>query len=44
MLLGEGVTVDLDEELDEAAQQERDKLRAQFNPDDLAQYVIKGKA
>jgi len=42
--LGEGVTADLDEELDEAAQQEREKLRAQFRPEDLAQYAIKGKA
>lgn len=43
VLLGEGVTADLDEELDEAAQQEREKMKAQFRPEDLAQYAIKGE-
>lgn len=42
-LLGEGVTMGLDEELDEAARQEREKMRAQFRPEDLAQYAIKGE-
>lgn len=42
-LLGEGVTVGLDEELDEAARQEREKMRAAFRPEDLAQYTIKGE-
>ena len=42
-MLGEGVTVDLDQELDEAAQRERDKIRAQFRPEDLLQYSIKGE-
>jgi hypothetical protein len=42
-LLGEGVTVGLDEELDEAARQEREKMRAAFRPEDLAQYAIKGE-
>jgi hypothetical protein len=37
------VTVGLDEELDEAARQEREKMRAQFRPEDLAQYAIKGE-
>lgn len=41
--MGEGVTANLDEELDEAAQQEREKLRAQFRPEDLVQYAIKGE-
>jgi hypothetical protein len=41
-LLGEGLTVSLDDELDEAAQAERDKMRAAFKPEDLAQYAIKG--
>lgn len=43
MLLGEGVTVGLDEELDLAAVQEREKMKAQFRPEDLAQYAVKGE-
>ena len=41
-LLGQGVDVSLDEELDAAAAVERERLRAQWNPEDLAQYVITG--
>lgn len=42
-LLGEGVTEDLDAELDEAAAVEREKMKAQFRPEDLVgQYAIKG--
>jgi hypothetical protein len=43
-LLGEGVTADLDAELDEAAAVEREKMKAQFRPEDLVgQYAIKGE-
>lgn len=37
------MTEGLDEELDEAARQEREKMRAAFRPEDLAQYTIKGE-
>jgi hypothetical protein len=42
VLLGEGVTVGLDEELEEAAKAEREKLQQQFNPEDLQQFAITG--
>jgi hypothetical protein len=43
VLLGEGVTADLDAELDEAAAVELEKMKAQFRPEDLVgQYAIKG--
>lgn len=43
-LLGEGVDVGLDQELEEAAQVEREKMRQQFRPEDLQQFAITGKA
>jgi hypothetical protein len=41
-LLGEGVDVSLDEELEEAARVEREKLRQLFRPEDLQQFAITG--
>ena len=42
-LLGEGVDVGLDQELEEAAQLEREKMREQFRPEDLQQFAISGR-
>lgn len=42
-LLGEGVEVGLDEELEEAAEVEREKMRQQFRPEDLQQFAITGE-
>lgn len=42
-LLGEGVNMELDEELEEAARVEREKMRQQYRPEDLQQYAITGQ-
>jgi N-acetyltransferase 10 len=41
-LLGEGVDISLDEELEEAARLEKEKMRQQFRPEDLQQFAITG--
>ncbi|WIA39314.1 hypothetical protein OEZ86_005429 [Tetradesmus obliquus] len=41
-LLGEGVDISLDDELEAAAAVEREKMRQQFRPEDLQQFAITG--
>lgn len=41
-LLGEGIHQGLDQELEEAAQLECEKMRQQFKPEDLQQFAITG--
>ncbi|KAF6255647.1 GNAT acetyltransferase 2-domain-containing protein [Scenedesmus sp. NREL 46B-D3] len=41
-LLGEGVDISLDDELEAAARIEREKMRQQFRPEDLQQFAITG--
>lgn len=43
-LLGEGVDISLDDELEAAAAVEREKMRQQFRPEDLQLFAITGAA